>query len=168
MTTPHEASPVGYLMTSDAYGRPAEFYRKVPEFVPPISKLEAVYTATDYEHLRAQLREMTADRDSWCDQASERVKDWDEMRKQADALRSEVERLREELGEERGRHIESKEHFVTSLQQQRSRAEAAEARASWLADNLRSTLTLMKCDDEFIDKQINPPHLNAKGDEGSG
>lgn len=37
------------------------------------------------EHL-AMIAELEADRDSWRDQASQRVADWDEMRKERDAL----------------------------------------------------------------------------------
>jgi hypothetical protein len=45
----------------------------------------------------SEVAELTADRDSWRDQASERVKDWDDMRQKAAALQGEVSRLREVL-----------------------------------------------------------------------
>lgn len=52
----------------------------------------------DLYHI-AYVNELKADRDSWREQASERVKDWDDMRKEADALRSEVSRLRDECAD---------------------------------------------------------------------
>ena len=43
---------------------------------------------------RNELREMTADRDSWMDQASERVKDWSEANAQLAAAREVVDHAR--------------------------------------------------------------------------
>ena len=38
--------------------------------------------------------DLTADRDSWCEQAHERLKDWDDMRKRAEAAEAELARVR--------------------------------------------------------------------------
>lgn len=43
--------------------------------------------------------ELRADRDSWAEQAEQRLADWDEMRKERDAALVEVERLRESKGD---------------------------------------------------------------------
>ncbi|WP_216578746.1 hypothetical protein [Pseudomonas aeruginosa] len=42
---------------------------------------------------------LRADRDSWAEQAEQRLADWDEMRKERDAALAEVERLRESKGD---------------------------------------------------------------------
>lgn len=44
--------------------------------------------------LKAELAVLRADRDSWEEQASDRLKDWDEMRQQCEALRADAERYR--------------------------------------------------------------------------
>jgi chromosome segregation ATPase len=58
-----------------------------------IEALEAkcALLAASEEQAEAQLADMTADRDSWRDQASQRVADWDEMRVERDALKARVE-----------------------------------------------------------------------------
>lgn len=43
--------------------------------------------AAEVERLRADLAAMTADRDSWADQAEQRVADWDAERRKVEALR---------------------------------------------------------------------------------
>lgn len=57
--------------------------------------------ADEIVRLRARVRELEADRDSWAQQADDRVKDWDDMRQRAeraeserDALRADAERYR--------------------------------------------------------------------------
>lgn len=72
-----------------------------------------------------------------------------------DALRAEVERLR----------------FTNNLIEKdnagnRSRAEAAEAQLRDLIDKHRCALLLLKCDDEFIDKQLSG--ARAALNEGDG
>lgn len=47
------------------------------------------------QELLERIAELEADRDSWRDQASQRLADWDEMRKERDALKADVERWRE-------------------------------------------------------------------------
>jgi len=47
--------------------------------------------------LKQQLADITADRDSWRAQCSERVKDWEEVRQQLAAAREAVEGLRAKL-----------------------------------------------------------------------
>ena len=46
------------------------------------------------EHL-ARIADLEADRDCWRDQCSQRVADWDEVRKERDALKADAERWRE-------------------------------------------------------------------------
>ncbi|MBX5852215.1 hypothetical protein ISE07_26080 [Pseudomonas aeruginosa] len=50
----------------------------------------------DFDRIVGELR---ADRDSWAEQAEQRLADWDEMRKERDAALVEVERLRESKGD---------------------------------------------------------------------
>ncbi|HCD5837112.1 TPA: hypothetical protein NDV55_006733, partial [Pseudomonas aeruginosa] len=50
----------------------------------------------DFDQIVGALR---ADRDSWAEQAEQRLADWDEMRKERDAALVEVERLRESKGD---------------------------------------------------------------------
>ncbi|WP_200903766.1 hypothetical protein [Pseudomonas aeruginosa] len=49
-------------------------------------------TVAQHERIVGELR---ADRDSWAEQAEQRLADWDEMRKERDAALAEVERLRQ-------------------------------------------------------------------------
>lgn len=43
---------------------------------------------------RLAAKQLRADRDSWCDQASQRLQDWDEMRQRAERAESELAALR--------------------------------------------------------------------------
>ena len=51
------------------------------------------YSSADMDAALALISELTADRDCWSDQCSQRVADWDEMRKKRDAALAEIERL---------------------------------------------------------------------------
>ncbi|MBH4255555.1 hypothetical protein I5R31_26695 [Pseudomonas aeruginosa] len=57
---------------------------------------EKLMTVAQHERIVGELR---ADRDSWAEQAEQRLADWDEMRKERDAALVEVERLSESKGD---------------------------------------------------------------------
>jgi hypothetical protein len=52
--------------------------------------------ASELESLERELATMTADRDSWRDQASQRVADWDAMRRERDEALVALERIRQD------------------------------------------------------------------------
>lgn len=56
-------------------------------------------TVAQHDRIVGELR---ADRDSWAEQAEQRLADWDEMRKERDAALAEVERLRQSKGDPSG------------------------------------------------------------------
>ncbi|MGV8261734.1 hypothetical protein ACV334_02515 [Pseudomonas aeruginosa] len=56
-------------------------------------------TVAQHDRIVGELR---ADRDSWAEQAEQRLADWDEMRKERDAALAKVERLRESKGDPSG------------------------------------------------------------------
>lgn len=56
-------------------------------------KHAAAVSSENFE-LEARIADLEADRDCWRDQASQRVADWDEMRKERDALKVDAERYR--------------------------------------------------------------------------
>ncbi|KSH44452.1 hypothetical protein AO969_27365, partial [Pseudomonas aeruginosa] len=60
---------------------------------------EKLMTVAQHERIVGELR---ADRDSWAEQAEQRLADWDEMRKERDAALAKVERLRESKGDPSG------------------------------------------------------------------
>lgn len=60
------------------------------------SPYEPVMTVAQHDRIVGELR---ADRDSWAEQAEQRLADWDEMRKERDAALVEVERLSESKGD---------------------------------------------------------------------
>ncbi|MFU4132898.1 hypothetical protein ACM7HG_30740 [Pseudomonas aeruginosa] len=57
---------------------------------------DELMTVAQHDRIFGALR---ADRDSWAEQAEQRLADWDEMRKERDAALVEVERLRESKGD---------------------------------------------------------------------
>ncbi|MDT8512345.1 hypothetical protein [Pseudomonas aeruginosa] len=65
----------------------------------PGAALVAMSRTDECERIVGELR---ADRDSWAEQAEQRLADWDEMRKERDAALAEVERLRESKGDPSG------------------------------------------------------------------
>ncbi len=61
-----------------------------------VSIVEYAEKAADlFEQHDRIVGELRADRDSWAEQAEQRLADWDEMRKERDAALAEVERLRQ-------------------------------------------------------------------------
>ncbi|ESH90754.1 hypothetical protein B551_0222550 [Cupriavidus sp. HPC(L)] len=46
--------------------------------------------------LVAHIRELTSDRDSWCNQAADRLKDWDDMRQRAEAAEKRIRELEQD------------------------------------------------------------------------
>ncbi len=61
-----------------------------------VSIVEYAEKAADlFEQHDRIVGELRADRDSWTEQAEQRLADWDEMRKERDAALAEVERLRQ-------------------------------------------------------------------------
>jgi len=46
--------------------------------------------------LIARIRELTSDRDSWCNQAADRLKDWDDMRQRAEAAEKRIRELEQD------------------------------------------------------------------------
>ncbi|HHJ2088520.1 TPA: hypothetical protein ACQGXR_005690 [Pseudomonas aeruginosa] len=68
-----------------------------------VSIVEYAEKAADlFEQHDRIVGELRADRDSWAEQAEQRLADWDEMRKERDAALAEVERLRESKGDPSG------------------------------------------------------------------
>ena len=47
-------------------------------------------------HLIARIRELTSYRDSWCNQAADRLKDWDDMRQRAEAAEKRIRELEQD------------------------------------------------------------------------
>ena len=68
-----------------------------------------VYSAATVAALEEEVRELTADRDTWQEQASDRVADWDKERQRADA----AERRVAELEREANSVIEFLSHFAS-------------------------------------------------------
>ncbi|UXC37171.1 hypothetical protein [Cupriavidus gilardii] len=48
------------------------------------------------KHYGARIRELTSDRDSWCNQAADRLKDWDDMRQRAEAAEKRIRELEQD------------------------------------------------------------------------
>lgn len=68
-----------------------------------VSIVEYAEKAADlFEQHDRIVGELRADRDSWAEQAEQRLADWDEMRKERDAALAKVERLRESKGDPSG------------------------------------------------------------------
>ncbi|MFW4816087.1 hypothetical protein DZ978_002485 [Pseudomonas aeruginosa] len=67
------------------------------------SPYEPVMTVAQHDRIVGALR---ADRDSWAEQAEQRLADWDEMCKERDAALAEVKALRAELQSQRERNTE--------------------------------------------------------------
>ncbi|MGU1391590.1 hypothetical protein ACSEUY_25605 [Pseudomonas aeruginosa] len=68
-----------------------------------VSIVEYAEKAADlFEQHDRIVGELRADRDSWAEQAEQRLADWDEMRKERDAALAEVERLRQSKGDPSG------------------------------------------------------------------
>jgi chromosome segregation ATPase len=76
-----------------------EYYRQLSECEASNKAVERALENVDYKGtyadgvqlLKQQLANITADRDSWRDQCSERVKDWEEVRQQLAAAKQEIE-----------------------------------------------------------------------------
>ncbi|HGS8040033.1 TPA: hypothetical protein ACMFQF_002128 [Pseudomonas aeruginosa] len=79
--------------------------------------------------------ELRADRDSWAEQAEQRLADWDEMRKERDAALAEVERLRESKGDPVG-SLEKCMKVMYERDEHAKRLEAALARVAELEKEL--------------------------------
>ncbi|HGS7906840.1 TPA: hypothetical protein ACMFP1_002959, partial [Pseudomonas aeruginosa] len=86
----------------------------------------------DFDHIVGALR---ADRDSWAEQAEQRLADWDEMRKERDAALVEVERLRESKGDPVG-SLEKCMKVMYERDEHAKRLEVALARVAELEGKL--------------------------------
>ncbi|HCE5959961.1 TPA: hypothetical protein ACWMHB_001522 [Pseudomonas aeruginosa] len=78
---------------------------------------------------------LRADRDSWAEQAEQRLADWDEMRKERDAALAEVERLRESKGDPVG-SLEKCMKVMYERDEHAKRLEVALARVAELEGKL--------------------------------
>ncbi|EMG5023781.1 hypothetical protein ACV344_33565 [Pseudomonas aeruginosa] len=86
----------------------------------------------DFDQIVGALR---ADRDSWAEQAEQRLADWDEMRKERDAALVEVERLRESKGDPVG-SLEKCMKVMYERDEHAKRLEVALARVAELEGKL--------------------------------
>ncbi|HIE2480262.1 TPA: hypothetical protein ACXLB5_000894 [Pseudomonas aeruginosa] len=86
----------------------------------------------DFDRIVGELR---ADRDSWAEQAEQRLADWDEMRKERDAALVEVERLRESKGDPVG-SLEKCMKVMYERDEHAKRLEVAQARVAELEGKL--------------------------------
>ncbi|HCT4372275.1 TPA: hypothetical protein OTX76_000947 [Pseudomonas aeruginosa] len=106
-----------------------------------VSIVEYAEKAADlFEQHDRIVGELRADRDSWAEQAEQRLADWDEMRKERDAALAEVERLRESKGDPVG-SLEKCMKVMYERDEHAKRLEAALARVAELEKELA-----MACD----------------------
>ncbi len=98
----------------------------------PSQPAVAVMTVAQHERIVGELR---ADRDSWAEQAEQRLADWDEMRKERDAALAEVERLRESKGDPVG-SLEKCMKVMYERDEHAKRLEVALARVAELEGKL--------------------------------
>ncbi|HFL2882344.1 TPA: hypothetical protein ACGWRO_003429 [Pseudomonas aeruginosa] len=98
----------------------------------PSQPAVAVMTVAQHERIVGELR---ADRDSWAEQAEQRLADWDEMRKEHDAALAEVERLRESKGDPVG-SLEKCMKVMYERDEHAKRLEVALARVAELEGKL--------------------------------
>ncbi|HHG5326055.1 TPA: hypothetical protein ACPWPG_001447 [Pseudomonas aeruginosa] len=96
------------------------------------SPYEPLMTVSQHERIVGELR---ADRDSWAEQAEQRLADWDEMRKERDAALAEVERLRESKGDPAG-SLEKCMKVMYERDEHAKRLEVALARVAELEKEL--------------------------------
>ncbi len=94
--------------------------------------VEPLMTVAQHERIVGELR---ADRDSWAEQAEQRLADWDEMRKEHDAALAEVERLRESKGDPVG-SLEKCMKVMYERDEHAKRLEVALARVAELEGKL--------------------------------
>ncbi|HEJ5756811.1 TPA: hypothetical protein SL756_004020 [Pseudomonas aeruginosa] len=101
-----------------------------------VSIVEYAEKAADlFEQHDRIVGELRADRDSWAEQAEQRLADWDEMRKERDAALVEVERLRESKGDPVG-SLEKCMKVMYERDEHAKRLEAAMARVAELEKEL--------------------------------
>ncbi|EMD8986183.1 hypothetical protein VW608_005855 [Pseudomonas aeruginosa] len=93
---------------------------------------DRLMTVAQHERIVGELR---ADRDSWAEQAEQRLADWDEMRKERDAALAEVERLRESKGDPVG-SLEKCMKVMYERDEHAKRLEVALARVAELEGKL--------------------------------
>ncbi|HHX0910262.1 TPA: hypothetical protein ACU6E9_003665 [Pseudomonas aeruginosa] len=98
----------------------------------PSQPAVAIMTVAQHERIVGELR---ADRDSWAEQAEQRLADWDEMRKERDAALAEVERLRESKGDPVG-SLEKCMKVMYERDEHAKRLEVALARVAELEGKL--------------------------------
>ncbi len=67
--------------------------RYTVELYPGAPELHEVVLASEYDALHQQAEAQRADRDSWCEQAEQRLDDWDQMRQERDALHGHLHNL---------------------------------------------------------------------------
>ncbi|WP_232054375.1 hypothetical protein [Pseudomonas aeruginosa] len=101
-----------------------------------VSIVEYAEKAADlFEQHDRIVGELRADRDSWAEQAEQRLADWDEMRKERDAALVEVERLRESKGDPVG-SLEKCMKVMYERDEHAKRLEVALARVAELEGKL--------------------------------
>ncbi|WP_202128084.1 hypothetical protein [Pseudomonas aeruginosa] len=101
-----------------------------------VSIVEYAEKAADLFEQHARIvGALRADRDSWAEQAEQRLADWDEMRKERDAALAEVERLRESKGDPVG-SLEKCMKVMYERDEHAKRLEVALARVAELEGKL--------------------------------
>ncbi|HBN8262150.1 TPA: hypothetical protein L3673_006145 [Pseudomonas aeruginosa] len=104
-----------------------------------VSIVEYAEKAADlFEQHDRIVGELRADRDSWAEQAEQRLADWDEMRKERDAALVEVERLSESKGDPVG-SFEKCMKVMYERDENAKRLEVALARVAELEKELAMT-----------------------------
>ncbi len=90
MTSP-KIEAVAWMVGDEAFRSASLAIEEIQQWGPSGSIAKPVYSQQTVDALLAEVERLRSDRDSWCQQASDRVADWDEMRRRAERAEAQAE-----------------------------------------------------------------------------